>query len=755
MSGQNELTADVDIDMAGLLGQVWKKKWVVLVLTLLATGAGLLFLLSNVAPLYKSDARIIIESRESPFTRLNSEQNINSNQFDEQAVGSQVEILSSDDLALKVISELNLTSHPEFRDEAGPSLTGTILEMFGLSAAKPGITPEERVLTSFNKNLTVYASPKSRVIYIEFSSKDPALAQAVPNALADQYMKFIREFKLQSTEEATSWLGPEIDELRIKLREAEAKVAEFRSNSDILIGNNNALLATQQLSEAASELSRIRGEKSAAEGKVRAIRDAINSGGSLDVIPEVISSSLIQRLREREVALEAQISELSTTLLPNHPRLKALKSQSENFQRQIRSAADNILISLDNNVDLFVQQEAVLLKQVDRLKAEASRVGEAEVELRALEREATAQRALLETYLTQYREAASRQNREYFPVDARIISRAIMPANAYFPKVIPFTIAGMVAMAVLSTMFILTWALMSGKALKPAGKVPPHMLPDELAQAPDAAVEPLPVSDAVLPTAPPIYAGAPDNSPPFYVADAGNPDNADADDEFISTEDIFSEMESQNRETAQTAVNKANEPGSFFFSYTCEAIRNLGSARIAVVSPGGDVGSMASWLLARELAADNKSVVLIDLTGNKATSIEFLGTDQMPGVKDMLSGKVGFTEAVYTDRLSSAHILPAGSDIEESDELILEDLEMIAETLEDAYEYVIFDCGVTGISGLENIANDKTVILVSKEGVDAATALKIEKEVVEAGYTVVVTVALEDADREKIFEDAA
>ncbi len=751
MSGQNELTADVDIDMAGLLGQVWKKKWVVLVLTLL-TGAGLLFLLSNVAPLYKSDARIIIESRESPFTRLNSEQNINSNQFDEQAVGSQVEILSSDDLALKVISELNLTSHPEFRDEAGPSFTSTILEMFGLSVAKPGITPEERVLTSFNKNLTVYASPKSRVIYIEFSSKDPALAQAVPNALADQYMKFIREFKLQSTEEATRWLGPEIDELRVKLREAEAKVAEFRSNSDILIGNNNALLATQQLSEAASELSRIRGEKSAAEGKVRAIRDAINSGGSLDVIPEVISSSLIQRLREREVALEAQISELSTTLLPNHPRLKALKSQSENFQRQIRSAADNILISLDNNVDLFAQQEAVLLKQVDRLKAEASRVGEAEVELRALEREATAQRALLETYLTQYREAASRQNREYFPVDARIISRAIMPASAYFPKVIPFTIAGMVAMAVLSIMFILTWALMTGKALKPAGKVPLHMVPDELAQAPDAAVETLPVADAELPTAPPLYAEEPDNTPPLYVASA---DNTDSDDDFISTEDIFSEMESQNQETTQAAPNSANEPGSFLFSDTFEAVQNLGSARIAVVSPGGDIGSLASWLLARELAADDKSVVLIDLTGNKATSIEFLGTDQMPGVKDMLSGKVGFTEAIYTDRLSSAHILPAGSDIEESDELILEDLEMIAETLEDAYEYVIFDCGVTGISGLANIANDKTVVLVSKEGADGAEAAKIEKEVVEAGYSVVVTVALEDADREKIFEDAA
>ncbi len=84
----------------------------------------------------------------------------------------------------------------------------------------------------------------------------------------------------------------------------------------------------------------------------------------------------------------AEISELSSTLLPNHPRIKALRSQLPEIKGQIRQAANNIVSSLENNVNLARKQEQALLQDVNRLKAESSRVSEAEVELRALEREA-------------------------------------------------------------------------------------------------------------------------------------------------------------------------------------------------------------------------------------------------------------------------------------------------------------------------------------------------------------------------------
>ena len=58
------------------------------------------------------------------------------------------------------------------------------------------------------------------------------------------------------------------------------------------------------------------------------------------------------------------------------------------------------------------------------MKKQASSTNGQDVQLRALEREAKAQRDLLESYLAKYREANTRENIEAAPADGRIISRA-------------------------------------------------------------------------------------------------------------------------------------------------------------------------------------------------------------------------------------------------------------------------------------------------------------------------------------------
>ena len=55
-------------------------------------------------------------------------------------------------------------------------------------------------------------------------------------------------------------------------------------------------------------------------------------------------------------------------------------------------------------------------------------------ELRALEREAKAQRDLLESYLAKYREATARDSLGAVPSDARIISRAVVSNTPYLPE---------------------------------------------------------------------------------------------------------------------------------------------------------------------------------------------------------------------------------------------------------------------------------------------------------------------------------
>lgn len=740
MQRDSELSRDVDIDIGALLRELRKRIWLVTAVPL-AIGVALFVLLSGVDPSYRSGARIIIEKRESVFTRrADGDVGQSGGQFDEQAVGSQVEVLTSDDLALKVIARLNLADHPEFLNASGGSLTSRLLGWAGAPDDTPELTPGERTLTEFRKHLTVYAIDKSRVISVEFWSHDPELAQKVPNALADEYLALTRASQLQTTEEATGWLGTEIEELRRKVREAEQKAAAYRASSDLLMGNNNALLATQQLSEAASEMSRVRDQRSEAESKVSAIRAALEKGGSIEVMPEVIASPLVQRLREREASLQAEISQLGATLLPNHPRLKALTSQVGDYRIQIRNAARNILQSLENDVDLQRKRETVLLGEVNRLKAEAGRVGEAEVELRALEREAAAQRELLETYLSKFREAASRQNRDYLPVDARIISRAVMPSESFFPKIVPFTIAGMVMSAVLAVVAILAWALLTGRALKDVAPAEP-MLPERVPMAQAAARRP----------------GSPDG----LVEWDDDDDAGDAPSGMMADGDTFGlpEMDAPSLAPDEEAEfppvgARANDPENFSFGETFKAISGMERARIAVVSPGGDEGSLLAWQLVRELAASGREAVIVDLTGSAVTSREFTDAQEAPGLRDLMAGRVELSQALHRDWCSQASVLPSGSDVEPGPHAMAR-LGMIADAVVGAFEFVVFDCGVTGPEGLDRIAPRDTLVLVSAEGAELREAAETEAELQDAGFGEAIVVRFDRKDRERLAAIAA
>ena len=386
---------DVDIDLGRLLTAVWEKKALVAGLT--AAAAGLAFVVTGmINPLYKSETRLLIETREPVYSSEQTSQAANS-ALDERAVSSQVEILRSTDLIKQVARDLDLASREEFDAAANPSAIGDVLVMLGLKKDPLEVPAEERVLKAFYSKLEVYAVPGSRVIGIEFSSQDASLAAEVPNALVNAYMASQSGAKRENNIDASAWLEPEIANLRERVRESEAKVAEYRSRSGLLLVNQQDTIAAKQLSDISTELSRVRGERADAEARAQSVRNALENGQAVDAVSDVLSSPVVQRLRESEGNIRAQLADLSTTLLEAHPRMKGLRAQLGDVENQIRGEIRKVLSSLESNARVAGLREQELTAQLNALKAGSGREGEEAVELRSLEREAAAQRDLLET----------------------------------------------------------------------------------------------------------------------------------------------------------------------------------------------------------------------------------------------------------------------------------------------------------------------------------------------------------------------
>jgi tyrosine-protein kinase Etk/Wzc len=182
------MTGDLDLQALGH-ALLRRKRWII-VPTLLAAALSIAAV-NLVTPRYKSEARILIDGRENIFLRPNGERDQERTALDAEAVTSQVQLLLSRDLAREIIKKNKLAELPEFDPVLrGLSPVKSLLALFGIGRDPFSLTPEERVLNAYFDRFTAYAVDKSRVIVIEFQSRDPELAARVANSIAEGYLVF-------------------------------------------------------------------------------------------------------------------------------------------------------------------------------------------------------------------------------------------------------------------------------------------------------------------------------------------------------------------------------------------------------------------------------------------------------------------------------------------------------------------------------------------------------------------------------------
>lgn len=645
---------ETELDGGALARALWRRAWLVVLLPALVA-IGTYLALSRVEPLYTADTSILIEERESPLTRPREEVLLPVG-IDESAIQSQVEVLRSREIAEAVIDRLDLIRRPEFDPATRPSLVASLMVLLGVREHPTDESIRQRVMESYFERLTVYPLQKSRVIAVEFQAPEPALAAEVANAVAEAFVDLQQDAKRESAVAATAWLQQEIERLRGRVEEAEQAVADYRASNALYDVNQSGNLSTQQLGDINAELARARAARAEAEARARLVQELLAEGGSLEASQEVLNSQLVQRLQERQVTLRSQIAELSTTLLPGHPRIRALQGQLGNLEGQIREEARKIQVSLNTAARVAAAREQSLVASLDTATVDVSRSDEQEIELRALEREAAAQRGLLESLLARYREALARTDADYLPADARIISRAVAPSDPSYPKKAMMSVAAGLATFLLLTALLLLRELTTGRAFR--------VVDYGMAEAPGTWREP--TGSALVPVG---YAAA---SPAFRLAPdaevAPEPLQPGPDTEAVIIPPVATEaaispateadpigMPSIPVEEPIPEMDEADRPG------TAELAEILGSeaVRVAVFAgaEGGEGAGDIAFAAARRSAQDNVRIVLLDVG---PTPSDVLGGYERPGLGDLIAGEASFGEVIQRDD-SGVHFIPMGA----------------------------------------------------------------------------------------------
>lgn len=671
-----------DLDLHALGHALTRKRGWIIVPTVLAAVLSVTAV-NLITPRYKSEARILIDGRENVFLRPNADRTEERGGLDPEAVTSQVQLLLSRDLAREIIKKNKLAELPEFDPVLqGLSPLKSLAALFGIGRDPFSLTPEERVLDAYYERFTAYAVDKSRVIVIEFQSWDPDLAARVANSIADGYLVLQQAARQGQAKSAGLWLSGEIDNLRKKVAEAESRVEDFRSKSSLFIGTNNTTLSNQQMGELNTQLNNARALKSDAESKARLIREMLQSGKPIEA-SEVLNSELTRRLSEQRVTLRAQLAEQSSTLLDAHPRIKELKAQLADLDRQLREEASKISRSLDNDSRIAGGRVEGLIASLDQLKKQATSTNGQDVQLRAFEREAKAQRDLLESYLAKFREASTRENIDSGPADGRIISRASVSNTPAYPKKLPI-----VLIATLATLMLSAGAIATGELLR-----------------------------MTAPRAVAAFASAPARvrAPAAAAAPA-----AVADPEPVFTE-TRAEIATELTEIEQLA----------------DDLRGAGTAARKVTVLGTAVSesiTLTTLTLARLMARDAR-VVVVDLAGTSPTVSAVSVDPNAPGLAELMLGEASFSQVITKDRLSRAHLVTSGRP--GADRALLQSprLTLAIDALLRVYDHVLLDAGTASDLPAELLTAQARAVVVPDASMAADARTLMCEQLAAVGFT--------------------
>jgi uncharacterized protein involved in exopolysaccharide biosynthesis/Mrp family chromosome partitioning ATPase len=589
--------------------------------------ASLAVITFRLQPLYTAATQIVIEA--PPAEPTNPLQSPQIQSADHEKVMSEVQVLLSRGLAERAIADLALSEKPEFNASLDHSFMGAVHRFMGARGTQAEI--RER----FASRLNVYEVGTSRVIAVEFTSADPELARDVANRIADLYIADQRQARLALNERASGWLSQQIDALRRRVAESEAKAEEYRARTGLL-ESNGVQLQSQQLTELNTQLTAARAARSEADARVQMLQrlaasNIAEDGTASDL--QVLQSPLIQQLRQQEVQLKRDLTQMSAELLPTHPRMIQKRAELDNLETQIHSEIEKVSSSVRNEAEVAATREAGVQNQLRALESRRAVADRDSIELRALERDAAANRSVLESFLARYTEVSLRGDASIQEANAHVISRAETPDAPSFPQRGPMLVlAAMVSFGFgLGAVFV---AEVTNRTIRHATDIESAAGVPVLAALPVAGEEPLrKLGGRFADSLRSLHAG-------LGIMPAGR---------------------SRGRIVAVTSTAR------------------------------GEGRTTTATGLARSMAQGGLRVLLIDGDFTHPSFEKLVGRELPWGFRDLVMGRAGFSHVIARDPGSDVHLMSAGHSYQHS-VFSSPRLRAVMTGLVHAYDAIVIDC---------------------------------------------------------------
>ncbi|WP_255526880.1 polysaccharide biosynthesis tyrosine autokinase [Photobacterium sp. BZF1] len=423
-----------------------KQSWLKLAMFTIAITAITTLVVFSITPKYVATATLLIESKQKKAVSIEEVVGIDSNQ--KEYYLTQFEILKSNQIAERVIKELNLAQYVEFNASLNtePSLKEQLVEALKslpiLSVYSQEKQPTEAevqesirqaVLGEFQHRLTISPIRKTQLVKISFESDDPQLAAKVANAVGNAYIRENLEARLGATNQASVWITSRLEELQQQLRGSEKALTDFLAKEKLVDDSGIDAQARAVINNLTERLTELTDHRIEVESSYATLKNAQRlDSKSFISIPLVSKHPQVLALKELLVESEKEISELAKRYGPQHEKMLTAQAKLRSIDTQLKGVIRELVNGIDQERETVRNQERLVASELKAKKDEYQQITVKKRQYEALKREVETNQDLFNLFLTRQKETSATSDFE--AESARFADYALIPQQPAAPK---------------------------------------------------------------------------------------------------------------------------------------------------------------------------------------------------------------------------------------------------------------------------------------------------------------------------------
>jgi capsular exopolysaccharide synthesis family protein len=403
---------------------VLKRKWLILSLVLVITS--LVTIQAFRSPsIYAGETTIRIE--EKPPNVLQTKEIVITGQSDPNFWGTQLKLLENPALARQVVLTLDLQHNPAFfGGQTQGGFFSSLRRIFSKSkkanespAVSPGLsvvgesevtegslTPEQLAELEPYEDAIIAGEMvepvlQTNLVKIRFIHSDPELAQKIANTLAEVFVTNNLERSTTGSNKAEDLLAREIASLQTKIKhDQEAQFNYAKSKNLPLVNDTAGNLEATRLATLSAQLLAAENERKNMQAQLEAARKERDPFS----IPDVNTSTRVEKLRDRISALKERRDALLTVYTPEWPEVKKIDAQLKGLEDELDKAPSEIVTSIQRKYEAAASRENLLRRSYEQQKGTTTQQTRDQIDLLAMSQELETNRQILNTLLQRQRE---------------------------------------------------------------------------------------------------------------------------------------------------------------------------------------------------------------------------------------------------------------------------------------------------------------------------------------------------------------